>query len=76
MKLNKYLQEDNGGESSLRLIMAWWCIGVFVVWAIISLWKEALMDLPETISLVIMAILTAKVWQKGKEKPVDDKPEE
>lgn len=70
--MSKWLQDDKGNESSLRKLMAVWMIGVFTVWAIISIWKMELMDLPAMIGTVIMFILGAKVWQKYAEKPSTD----
>jgi hypothetical protein len=76
----KFFQDDKGNGSSMRLLMAVWMIGVFAVWAIISLTKGEMPDLPSMIGTVIMAILAAKVWQKYPEAktgpaPTDDKPQ-
>lgn len=75
----KFFQDDKGNGSSMRLLMAVWMIGVFAVWAAISLWKVELQELPVAIATLIMAILTAKVWQKNVEAktpptPTDEAP--
>jgi uncharacterized membrane protein len=75
--MNKFLQDSQGSESSLRMIMAIWMLVVLAVWAIICLWKEAILDLPTGICALVMFILGAKVWQKyaeNKSPPVDKEP--
>jgi len=75
--MNKFMHDNQGSESSLRLMMAWSFIVVFAVWGAVSLIKVELVDLPTQIALVVMAILTAKVWQKSVENkapPVDKEP--
>ena len=75
--MNKFLQDNQGNESSLRLMMAWAFVIIFAVWAVVCLVKMDLVDLPTQIALAVGAILTAKVWQKNvenKSPPVDKEP--
>lgn len=60
----KFLQDDNGNNSSLRLAMAAWLFLVLFIWAGISIYKGAMQDIPASVGTMIGLLLSAKVAQK------------
>ncbi|OIP40296.1 hypothetical protein AUJ95_04655 [Candidatus Desantisbacteria bacterium CG2_30_40_21] len=80
MKILQLLQDDNGMFSSTRLAFLVWGIGAFVVWAVQSFHNQILVnrgvlaDIPESVLMVIAALMTGKVIQKFKETKVEETP--
>ncbi len=72
MKLQQFLQEDNGRFSATRLAFLFWSIGVLVVWITISLYQHTLSDLPQSIYLIIGMLMSGKVIQKFGESKNDN----
>jgi hypothetical protein len=62
--MNAILKDHLGNESSMRAMFVGVVAIIFIVWAIICVWKMEIVDMPPGITAVIMAIFTAKVWQK------------
>jgi xanthine/uracil permease len=61
--MNKFLHDNQGNESMMRLMMAWAFIVIFSVWAVICLVKMELFDIPIGIGSIIGVILAAKYGQ-------------
>lgn len=66
--LSKFLSESNGSLSSLRLLMFVWVLGVFVVWATVSVKVWAPAELPDSVITVLGLLCAGKVIQKPMEK--------
>lgn len=60
----EFLKEDNGSNSSMRLIMVLWGAGTFVVWTILSFYHGSLQAIPESVVASVAAMVTGKVIQK------------
>lgn len=63
-----FLREDNGNFSSIRLIAVLWGVGMFVVWAAISIIKRAPQDIPVGILGFASSVILWKAAQKYGEK--------
>lgn len=61
-------QEDNGGYSMLRTLIIGCFVIVFSVWSYVSLSLKSMVDIPAGVVTLLMAMLTAKVWQKNFEQ--------
>lgn len=69
--MNGFTQDSNGDSSSMRLGVLIWVIGVFVVWAAVSIANRSMVDIPASVGAILAAFLTAKVTQthiENKEK--------
>ena len=62
------LSESNTNVSSTRIIMIVWMLGILVVWSINSLKTGVMIDIPESLQIVIGILMSAKVVQKPFEK--------
>jgi len=71
--LKGILEDNSGGASSTRILMLVWGVGVFVVWAYISLHTGVMVVLPETVITVLLGTSAMKVVQRFGEKPEDKK---
>lgn len=69
MKRYGLLREDNGNFSSIRLISVVWGVGLFVVWAAVSIVKQAPQDIPVGILGFASSVILWKAAQKFGEKP-------
>lgn len=70
--LKTVLQDNSGGLSSTRLSMLLWVVGVFVVWAAISVTNKALQDLPDSVLVLFGILITGKVTQRFGERPLEE----
>ena len=70
-RLTEFLQEDNGGLSSTRLLFLVWGLGGFIVWTLLSLRMvpPAFAILPLEYVGVVLSLGGVKVVQKFGEKP-------
>ena len=70
-RLTEFLQEDNGGLSSTRLLFLVWGLGGFIVWTLLSLRMAppAFAILPWEYIGVVLSLGGVKVVQKFGEKP-------
>lgn len=84
--LKALIEEGNGTPSSTRLGFLVWVVGVFVVWAMVSVkchtdaaGKLILADIPTNVFLLLATLMTGKVIQKqiegkGPDECVDPAP--
>jgi len=62
--------KDNSGEfSMMRLIYFVWGIGLFTVWSYTCINTGGIVTLPTEIITLFLGLSTAKVVQRGLEKP-------
>lgn len=61
-----FFREDKP-QSSSRLNLLSWSLGVLVMWGAISLKKWELQPLPETVLAALGFLWGVKAWTKGKE---------
>ncbi len=66
--MNNFLKDKNGDLSSTRLGFLMWVVGVLAVWVAVSVFESALQPLPESVILVIFALMSGKVVQRFGEK--------
>lgn len=64
MRITETFAESNGKLSAVRLPMLVWSIGVFLVWAWISIGTGDLKAIPEEVILILGIFITGKVSQK------------
>ena len=57
MNLSQFFKDDTGQLSSMRLVFLVWSLGLFVVWAIISLITKQMYAVPES-CIEILGICT------------------
>lgn len=55
-------QKEN--SSSIRALMLIWNIGIFIIWSMISVYKQELQIIPESVVTIIVLITFGKVTQK------------
>lgn len=72
------IEDNTGGSSSIRVLMLVWGCGIFVVWAVGSIFnffngKIEFISLPTEAITVLFGITGLKVGQRFVEKP-DSKP--
>jgi hypothetical protein len=61
---------DNSGEfSMMRLVYFVWGIGIFTVWAYTCINTGGIITIPTEIITLFLGLSTAKVVQRGLEKP-------
>lgn len=68
MKIAEFLQEDDGGFSSMRLVTVCWLIGPLALWTWLGIKNGTMAEIPETVIVVLGMVLTGKVTQKVAEK--------
>lgn len=61
----EFFQDHTGGNSSMRLMALAVILGVFVVWAVVSIDKMVLVEIPQSVVEFVGGLLIAKVWQVG-----------
>lgn len=69
MTVTKLLEETPFTRSSIRLVMVVWSIGLFAVWAYLSISKGLLLPLDWTHILTAGIGVAGKVIQKKREVP-------
>ncbi|MBU0700197.1 hypothetical protein KKE26_02715 [bacterium] len=77
MKILQFLQDEKGMFSSTRLVFIIWGIGVFVVWAIVSIRSTTpgLVQIDTNMMLVLLSLMTGKAVQKFGESKGESKGE-
>ena len=69
-KLQEFLSEANGQFSSIRLVLLTWGLGVFAVWAFLSVKGAELQHLDSSIVGIFGILIGGKAIQKqAEEKP-------
>lgn len=67
MNIARFLQEDNGNESSMRLLVAFVVLAIMGTWAYVSIVAKSLQPLDWQTVGALVGPLFAKAWQKGRE---------
>jgi len=67
MNLLNFLKEDNGNESSMRLLVAFIVVMVIATWGYVSITTKTIAPLQWEQVGAVLGALIAKGWQKGKE---------
>ncbi len=62
--ISTVLQDQAGGYSMIRLVLAAWALGVLSVWIYNSLLKKELAPIPEFVVVLLSALTTGKVVQR------------
>jgi len=70
----KILMEGNGKPSATRVVTVVWGLGVFVVWAYLSVTTSQIINLPDHVMEILGIVLTGKVVQRFAESPQDNSP--
>ena len=63
----KFLQDDSGNNSSMRLAMFLLVVCVMIGWLYVTVRLQVVQDIPPGLVSIIIAAFAAKVWQKGTE---------
>ncbi|HSY26997.1 MAG TPA: hypothetical protein VK832_05810 [Burkholderiaceae bacterium] len=58
-----FLQDGNGNLSATRLAFLLWAIGVFGVWAWVSIHTNTLMPIDPSVQTILGVLMTGKVVQ-------------
>lgn len=69
MKIEEFLQEENGGFSSTRLALLLWTVGVLVIWIVNSARSGTLQPIDSSVITIMGILMGGKVVQKFGEKP-------
>ena len=69
--ITTFFKDNSGGFSMMRLIFFVWGIGLFVVWAYTCINTGGIVILPTEIITLFLGLSTAKVVQRGLEKPAE-----
>lgn len=66
---------STNNASSMRLALLEWSTGVLIVWGVISFVERRLVEIPESVVVVLAGFVTGKVWQRlsGENKTVPPK---
>lgn len=71
MKLGEFVQDNSGGLSSMRLAFLTWTLGVFLVWAGISIYTRTIQALPDSLIILTLGVSGTKAVQRFGEKSVE-----
>ena len=80
-KLAEFVQERDGSNSSMRLLMLVSCLGIVGVWGFVAIWQLThvveiaayhVPDIPWNVVTYGLGIAGIKAYQKGKEAPITD----
>lgn len=69
-RLMEFLQEDNGNNSSMRLLAIFVTLTIIGTWAVISLCKMEVQHLDWTTVAAMVGTIFAKAYQRGNENAV------
>ena len=67
--ITTFFEDNSGGFSMMRLVFFVWGIGIFVVWAYTCISTGGIVTLPTEVITLFLGLSTAKVVQRGLEKP-------
>lgn len=74
MNINEFVQDNSGGLSSMRLVFLVWTLGLFFIWAGISIRTGVLQPLPDSVIILSLGVSGTKAVQRFGEKSVDTTP--
>lgn len=60
MKLKEFFQDDTGALSATRLAFLTWSLGVFIVWAIVCLYKKEMVSIPWPVVNMTLGFIASK----------------
>lgn len=66
----QFLQESNGNSSSIRVLMLGYGIGILLVWMFLSVKSGNMVNIPDSVSIILGIVTSAKVISK----PFENKP--
>lgn len=69
MKIEEFLQKENGGFSSTRLAFLLWAVGVIIIWIVNSAKSGILQPVDGSVITIMGIVMGGKVVQKFGEKP-------
>lgn len=69
MNLSQFFQDGTGSFSSTRLGFLLWVVGTLFVWGVCSFRTGSLVEIPQSVELIIGILMTGKVAQKFSETP-------
>jgi len=64
MNAARFIEEQNGKASAVRLILLLWGVGVLVVWIIASVRSNALHEIPESVVVILGLLIGGKAVQR------------
>lgn len=67
-RLLEFLEEPQGGLSSCRLTLMLWTLGVLTCWVVVSIQKQALQPLDESVTTLTGILISGKVVQRFAER--------
>lgn len=70
MQVNEFIQDNEGGLSSMRLAFLTWTLGLFLIWAGISIQTHTIQPLPDSLIILTLGISGTKAVQRFGEKSV------
>jgi len=65
--LKEFFEESSGGLSSMRLAFVLGYLSVIGVWAYTSVLHQKIMEVPQSVLVMLGTITVAKIWQRGTE---------
>lgn len=74
MRLGELVQDNSGGLSSMRLVFLTWTLGLFFIWAGISIRTGVLQPLPDSVIILALGVSGTKAVQRFGEKSVETNP--
>lgn len=72
--MSGFLQDANGNNSSLRLVLIIIVLGIVGVWAYLCITKGEFIEFPIKTLVAIVLPLLAKLVQNGQEQKAQNKP--
>ena len=61
--MSNFLNDPDGNNSSVRLLMFLWSLAIMVVWVVVCVRRDEITDIPVGVGSVLALTLTAKVVQ-------------
>jgi hypothetical protein len=69
-----FLQEANGNSSSIRILMIAYGFGILLVWVVLSIKTGTVLEIPDSILMALVAVISGKVISKPLEEKVCEVP--
>lgn len=69
-----FFSDNEGNQSSTRLIMVAWAGAILVVWIAACVYKQDMIDIPTGVGAILAYIVGGKAIQAFAEKPAAPKP--
>ena len=62
--MNKFLEDNGGKKSSMRLIWGFTIITIIATWSVVSILTKVMQPIDPTLGLIVASAFGAKTWQK------------